>query len=103
VPAVRFYGIRPNHIVGGRLRLFRIAGTFRPADGTKAASTELVRFAIYADETGGEPLWEEVQAVAIDEPGRYIAFVGATSDNGIPAGPLCCRTATLAWRGVSWR
>jgi len=36
----------------------RLSGTFRSADGVPAA-VEKVTLSIYADETGGTPLWEE--------------------------------------------
>ena len=48
-----------------------------------AAAVESVTFSIYAEATGGTPLWQETQKLAIDSQGRYSAFLGATTD-GLP-------------------
>jgi hypothetical protein len=58
----------------------RLSGTIPGAKGSLA-----VTFAIYADQTGGDPLWIETQNVVLDSEGRYNVFLGATQPNGIPA------------------
>jgi endosialidase-like protein len=65
-------------------RLINITGVFRPADGQPPAAVETVTLAIYADELGGAPLWQETQPVAIDDRGRYSLLLGATVSSGIP-------------------
>ncbi len=48
------------------------------------AGTVGVIFALYKDQNGGAPLWQEVQNITIDGSGRYAAFLGARSASGIP-------------------
>jgi hypothetical protein len=43
-----------------------------------------VTLAIYAEETGGTPLWQETQDVAVDADGRYTVLLGATLTDGLP-------------------
>ena len=40
--------------------------------------------AIYAEETGGEPLWHETQSLDVDASGRYMLLLGATQAEGVP-------------------
>jgi endosialidase-like protein len=65
-------------------RLINITGVYRPASGQPSAPVETVTLAIYADEQGGAPLWQETQTVAIDDRGRYSLLLGATVGSGIP-------------------
>jgi hypothetical protein len=65
-------------------RLIRVTGSFRPADGRPTAPTEQITFAVYADETGGTPLWEETQNVAIQANREYTVLLGATRAEGVP-------------------
>jgi hypothetical protein len=66
-------------------RLINITGVFRPADGQPPAAVETITLAIYADATGGAPVWQETQTIAIDAQGRYSLLLGASSPDGIPA------------------
>lgn len=66
-------------------KVMRVTGVFVPANGQPAASVEVVTVAIYAEETGGTPLWQETQSVAVDERGRYSLLLGAAHADGIPA------------------
>ena len=38
-----------------------------------------VTFGLYADQTGGEPLWVETQTVPVDAAGRYAVVLGTTT------------------------
>ncbi len=38
-----------------------------------------VTFSLYADQTGGTPLWQDTQTVAVDAGGRYVVVLGATT------------------------
>jgi hypothetical protein len=60
--------------------LVKFSGTISSAP----AGTVGVIFALYKDQTGGAPLWQEVQNVTTDASGRYSAFLGARSASGIP-------------------
>jgi hypothetical protein len=64
-------------------RVFQINGVYRPTDGKAAAGVESVTFSIYADATGGTPLWQETQNLAVDSQGRYSVLLGLTTD-GLP-------------------
>ena len=62
-----------------------------PAPGTQnwasvSASGRLVTttFSLYALQDGGTPLWSETQKVQLDEQGRYVVFLGASSSSGLP-------------------
>lgn len=65
-------------------RVVRLTGTFVPANGLAPAPVETVTLAIYADETGGAPLWQETQYVTVDAEGRYAVLLGATQPEGLP-------------------
>jgi hypothetical protein len=65
-------------------RLVPVSGVFQPSDGTAPAPVERVTFGIYADESGGSPLWQETQTLTIDESGRYSAMLGLTEPDGLP-------------------
>lgn len=74
-------------------RIIRINGTLKmpAADASSGDVAQVnvgaaieVRFALYADETGGDPLWEETQKVEVDAAGRYTVLLGATQPAGLP-------------------
>jgi hypothetical protein len=65
-------------------RLVRVTGMFAPATHMPPAPVETVTLAIYADETGGTPLWQETQYVAVDPEGRYSVLLGVTQPDGLP-------------------
>ena len=77
--------------------LIHISGAFRPADGQPAASVETITLSIYAEPEGGLPLWQETQAVVLDEHGRYALLLGATRADGIP---LAVFTSGAQWLGI---
>ncbi len=60
---------------------------------------ETVTLAIYAEPTGGTPLWQETQSIALDTKGRYGVLLGATSAEGIPAAVLA---AGAQWLGTKF-
>src|SRR5262249_2630777 len=47
-------------------------------------SVESVTVAIYEQEQGGTPLWEETQQVLVDSNGRYSILLGAARPDGLP-------------------
>jgi Chaperone of endosialidase len=65
-------------------RVFRISGVVPPTERKAEALVEDVSFSIYAEETGGTPLWQETQSVAVDKQGRYSVLLGSTSVDGLP-------------------
>src|SRR6516165_470640 len=64
-------------------RVIRIAGTLPTTIGAPSP-TETITFAIYAEETGGSPLWQETQTVIVDGTGAYNALIGSTVPDGLP-------------------
>jgi hypothetical protein len=60
--------------VGGVPPVIRFGGTLAAATGSVT-----VTFAVYADQVGGEALWEERQTVTTDETGRYAVLLGGTT------------------------
>jgi hypothetical protein len=64
-------------------RVIRITGTLPKPVGAPSP-TETITFAIYAEETGGTPLWQETQTVIVDGTGAYTALLGSTVPDGLP-------------------
>src|SRR5262249_15057078 len=60
-------------------RLVWFSGAFRPA-----AAVESVTLAVYADQEGGDALWQESQNVVVGADGRFNLLMGATSSDGLP-------------------
>jgi hypothetical protein len=65
-------------------RLITLTGIYHPADGQPLAPLEPLTLAVYAEESGGTPLWEETQQVVVDATGRYTVLLGASLPDGIP-------------------
>src|SRR3954470_7931789 len=65
-------------------RVMHVTGVFVPTEGQSRASVETVTLAIYAEEHGGTPLWQETQQVVVDSSGRYAILLGATQPDGLP-------------------
>ena len=59
--------------------LVRFAGTLPGFEGPILAT-----FTLYAEASGGEPLWSETQAVNVDKDGRYAVLLGSALPDGIP-------------------
>ena len=58
-----------------------------------------VTFGLYADQTGGEPLWQEMQTVPVDAAGRYAVTLGALAPEGLPLALFTSGEAR--WLGVA--
>jgi hypothetical protein len=66
--------------------------------GTAGVTFAGVTFAIYAEESGGAPLWLETQSVRVDARGNYSAQLGATTAEGLPLELFS--TGSARWLGV---
>lgn len=68
--------------------------------GTGVAPTNVVAitFALYAEQTGGAPLWSEVQNVHVDATGHYNVQLGSTKPDGLPVELFT--SAQAQWLGV---
>ncbi|HET7840965.1 MAG TPA: hypothetical protein VFM21_05140, partial [Terriglobia bacterium] len=65
-------------------RLIKFTGTLRDVAGKPLAGPVDVTFALYAEESGGAPLWFETQTVQASSLGRYTALLGAMTPAGVP-------------------
>jgi hypothetical protein len=74
--------------------LIRVSGTISGDSG----GTVGVTFALYAEQTGGAPLWLETQNVTTDEKGRYTIFLGINHAQGVPMDLFASGEAR--WLGV---
>ena len=71
-------------VAPGVPRLVKFNGLLKDASGNLLTNTVGVAFAIYSEQTGGVPLWQETQNVQFSQ-GRYTVFLGETTSSGIPA------------------
>jgi hypothetical protein len=81
-------------------RLINVSGVYRPADKQPLTPLEQVTFAVYAQETGGTPVWQETQQVAVDADGRYAVLLGATQPDGVPLDVFASGEAQ--WLGITF-
>jgi hypothetical protein len=79
-------------------RLVRFSGTARDLNGNALAGTVGITFSLYAEQTGGAPLWLETQNVQADTTGRYSVLLGTTKAEGLPAELFTSEQAR--WVGV---
>ena len=78
-------------------RVVKLRGMLKDHDGKRLTGVVGVLFAIYEQQEGGPPLWQEVQNVDVDNHGRFTALVGATKSEGIP--PELFTTEKTRWLG----
>jgi hypothetical protein len=79
-------------------RLVRFSGTATDIGGNAASRVVGVTFSLYAEQTGGAPLWSEVQNVQVNKTGHYTVMLGSSQPDGLP---LNLSTAAQAqWLGV---
>jgi len=65
--------------------LIRYSGTLKDAQGAVPSGTPLgVTFAIYKQQDGGVPVWQEIQNVTPDASGQYSVVLGSTTATGLP-------------------
>jgi len=57
-----------------------------------------VTFSLYKEQTGGTPLWQEVQNVRPDASGHYSVLLGSTQTEGLPSEAFTANEAR--WIGV---
>jgi hypothetical protein len=88
---------RPN-VAPGVPRLVKFSGVMKDATGSLLSNTVGITFAIYGEQTGGVPLWQETQNVQFSQ-GRYTVFLGQTASTGIPAELFA--SGQPRWLGVS--
>ena len=79
-------------------RLIRFSGAVSNADGSPRTGVVGITFALYQDQEGGAPLWQEVQNVQLDQSGHYSVLLGSTKSQGLPADLFTSNEAR--WLGV---
>ncbi len=65
--------------------LVPFSGDLTEPDGKPVSGETAITFLIFKDQTGGEPLFAETQAVIPDASGHYKVQLGATLASGLPA------------------
>lgn len=76
-------------------RIMRFSGVLpEKQDGAVVGVT----FALYKDQTGGIPLWQEVQNVRTDATGHYSVLLGSTQSEGLPVDLFTANEAR--WLGI---
>jgi hypothetical protein len=65
-------------------RLVKFNGVLQDSEGQPRTGIVGITFAIYAQASGGAPLWQEVQNVSLDQQGHYEVALGATKSEGVP-------------------
>ena len=65
-------------------QLVNYSGKALDSAGKPVAGIAGATFAIYAEQSGGAPLWMETQNIQADAKGNYSVQLGATSTDGLP-------------------
>jgi hypothetical protein len=84
-------------VAPGVPRLVKFGGVLKDASGNLLTNTVGITFAIYSEQTGGAPLWQETQNVQFTQ-GRYTVFLGESTSAGIP--PELFASGQPRWLGV---
>ncbi len=76
------------------------AGSGAPTGAVASVPSKVVgmTFSLYSEQTGGVPLWSEVQNVQVDQAGHYTVQLGATQPEGLPVELFA--SAQAQWLGV---
>jgi hypothetical protein len=80
-------------------RQVRFNGVLEDGSGQPLSGVQGVTFALYAEQTGGAPLWLETQNVTADAAGRYTVLLGSMRADGLPQDLFTSNTAR--WLAVS--
>ncbi len=79
--------------------LVKFSGTLREVDGTLSSGPRSITFALYEEQTGGDPLWTETQTISGDNLGRFTVLLGSASSLGIPSTTFA--TGDPRWIGIT--
>jgi hypothetical protein len=79
-------------------RLVRFSGIAHDLNGNPMTGVVGITFLLYAEQTGGAPLWLETQNAQADATGHYTVLLGATKPDGLPAELFTSEVAR--WVGV---
>src|SRR5690242_3084505 len=59
--------------------------TLKIGNGAPLPGVTGVEFPMYQDQTGGAPIWSDIQNLQLDAQGKYSTLLGATQPSGLPA------------------
>jgi hypothetical protein len=79
-------------------RLVRFSGTLKDVDGRPLTGITGVTFSLYSEQAGGAALWLETQNITADSNGHYVALLGSSTPDGLPAEIFTSEQAR--WVGV---
>lgn len=79
-------------------RLVRFSGTLKDVNGNPLTGIIGVTFSLYAEQSGGVPLWLETQNVQLAKNGHYTVQLGSTKPDGLPVDLFTSEQAQ--WLGV---
>lgn len=79
-------------------RLIRFSGVAHDLNDNPLSGVVGITFSLYANQTGGAPLWFETQNVRADANGHYSVLLGSTEPEGLPAEIFTSEQAR--WIGV---
>lgn len=79
-------------------KLVKLRGSLKDASGNMLDGTVGVMFAIYTEQTGGVPIWQETQNVQFSK-GTYTVLLGNSTSAGIPAEVFA--SGESRWLGVT--
>ena len=66
-------------------RLVRFGSSVTDLNGKPMTGVMGITFALYSEQTGGAPLWLEVQNVTADSNGHHTVLLGSSKTDGLPA------------------
>ena len=66
------------------VRTLQVSGVLTDGAGGALTGTQGVTFALYAEQSGGAPLWLETQTVTADDKGSYSVLLGSMRSDGLP-------------------
>jgi hypothetical protein len=78
-------------------RLVKFSGLLKDSSGNALTNTVGVIFAVYGEQAGGAPLWQETHNVQFSQ-GRYSVFLGESTSGGIPSELFA--SGQTRWLGV---
>lgn len=84
--------------IGPVPRVMWVSGVFQPVDRQPIAPTETVTLAVYSDQDGGNPLFQETQSAVVRQDGRYDILLGSATADGLPLDLFA--TGEPRWLGV---
>ena len=76
--------------------LIRFRGVLKNSPGQEGMVG--ITFSIYADSSGGTPLWQESQNVRVDQQGGYAVLLGMSKLEGVP--PELFSSGEPRWLGI---